>query len=306
MFSVVMGVYNESDKELIVAIESILAQTYAGFEFIIVLDDPANASAARLIARYARNDKRIAVLPNDANIGLGNSLNRAIDLASGNYIVRMDADDFSHPNRLEKLASAIDGVTDVYFTKFNFIADDGRFLKKSQRMPEGNRMIRKVLKQKCIISHPTVMFRASTVKKEKYSDLRYCEDHELWVRLLQHGYSFKGINDVMLDYTVRQSSMTTSDYYRSYFAVVYFWDHYMIKENSNVLTNDEFMLELGKHGDQRRIFNSVAGEYFRIVNDKKNRRKTDCLRLLLLFAKSPQLLDFFCRSAVAGVLRRMG
>jgi len=97
--SIVMSVYN-AQKYLDEAIESILNQTYSNFEFIIINDGSTDKSL-EIIENYAKKDSRIIVI-NRENKGLIYSLNEGIRKANGKYIARMDADDISLPQRLEK------------------------------------------------------------------------------------------------------------------------------------------------------------------------------------------------------------
>src|ERR1043165_9221040 len=84
------------------AIESVLAQRWRDFEFLIV-DDGSTDRTAEVIASY--RDPRIRVLTNGARLGLPRSLNRGLDAATSPLIARQDADDRSHPGRLgEQLA----------------------------------------------------------------------------------------------------------------------------------------------------------------------------------------------------------
>ena len=97
--SVIMSVYND-EKYLAKSIESILNQTYSDFEFIIINDGSTDKSM-EIIDRYKNEDKRVVVV-NQENMGLTKSLNKAIKLSKGKYIARMDSDDISVSNRLEK------------------------------------------------------------------------------------------------------------------------------------------------------------------------------------------------------------
>lgn len=94
--SVVMPVYNVPQEFLHEAIESILSQSYAEFEFIIV-DDCSDDVLLPILANY--NDGRIKYLRNTANVGIAASLNRGISEARGEFIARMDADDISDLER---------------------------------------------------------------------------------------------------------------------------------------------------------------------------------------------------------------
>ena len=102
MVSVIMSVYNEPAEWIMLAIDSVLHQTYRDVEFIIVCDNPDNDSICNLLSNYMDNDTRIVLILNKTNIGLTRSLNVALHKCKGKYIARMDADDISFPNRFEK------------------------------------------------------------------------------------------------------------------------------------------------------------------------------------------------------------
>ena len=97
--SVIMSVHN-SAAYLDAAVRSILAQTFADFEFIVV-DDGSTDNSAKILAEFAERDPRIRV-ETRANKGLTKSLNEAIALSTGEFIARMDADDIAVGWRFEK------------------------------------------------------------------------------------------------------------------------------------------------------------------------------------------------------------
>lgn len=98
--SVIMPAYN-AGSYLRPAIESILNQTWKDFEFIII-DDGSTDGTREIIEDYAARDPRIRSCPNERNMGVTRTLNRAISLVRADWIARMDADDLSLPHRLEK------------------------------------------------------------------------------------------------------------------------------------------------------------------------------------------------------------
>ena len=102
MITVIMSTYKEDERLLRESIESILNQTYKDFEYIIILDYPDNDVHKRVIEEYALKDDRIHFYVNEKNMGLTYSLNRGLSLCHGEYIARMDADDISLPDRLER------------------------------------------------------------------------------------------------------------------------------------------------------------------------------------------------------------
>ncbi len=183
--SVLMSVYN-GQRYLRQAVESILGQTFRDFEFIIV-DDGSTDSTGKILAGY--DDPRIKCLNNDRNMGLSRSLNRGLDLASGIYIARMDADDVAEPPRLERQKVFLDTNLEIGLCGSNaaLIDDGGRDAGKSER-PLNDIEIR----WRCLTGnpffHPTVMIRRGVLVD---SGLAYDEtfetaqDYDLWARVLE-------------------------------------------------------------------------------------------------------------------------
>ena len=96
--SVLMCVYNDEDW-LKNSIDSIVNQTFTDFEFVIV-NDGSTDNSLEIINSYS--DDRIRIINNEENLGLPKSLNRGLNLCKSELIARMDADDISMNNRLEK------------------------------------------------------------------------------------------------------------------------------------------------------------------------------------------------------------
>ena len=103
--SVLMPVYRTDERFLREAIESVLAQTFADFEFLI-LDDSPDDDRSRIVSEF--NDPRITYMRNDRNIGISASRNRLLDMAKGEYLAVFDHDDICRPERLEKQVAWLD------------------------------------------------------------------------------------------------------------------------------------------------------------------------------------------------------
>ncbi|HDL4956660.1 TPA: glycosyltransferase, partial [Mannheimia haemolytica] len=95
--SVVMSTYNEPVEWVEKSIRSILNQTYDNIEVIVICDNPDNKGIVDLLNLIKEGDNRVVLHFNERNKGLIYSLNKAINLSSGEYIARMDADDISLP-----------------------------------------------------------------------------------------------------------------------------------------------------------------------------------------------------------------
>lgn len=98
--SVIMPVWNAQDY-LSQAIESILSQTYQNFELIIV-DDCSSDSSYEIAASFTKKSSKIKLLKNAWHRGVSATANKACLHATGQFIARMDADDISVPDRLQK------------------------------------------------------------------------------------------------------------------------------------------------------------------------------------------------------------
>lgn len=182
--SVLMSVYN-GERFLREAVESILNQTFADFEFIIV-DDGSPDKTPQILAGYAEKDRRIKLIKNEKNIGLAKSLNRALEIATGEYVARHDADDISLPHRLERQLSFLDANPQVGAAGsfIEYINNDGVFL-GIQRFPECDEDIKAFLLINNCMSHPAlVVGRPILQKAGGYNpELFSCADYDLLRRL---------------------------------------------------------------------------------------------------------------------------
>lgn len=205
--TVLMSVYNGA-KYLSEAIESILKQTYSDFEFLIV-DDASTDCSIEIIKNYA--DPRIRLIANTQRKGLAANLNRGLELARGEYIARMDADDISMPQRLEK---------QVAFMKANPDLAASGTCALDMNEAGGDLAVRKVFHGRALgrwiwmpspFIHPTVIFRKRVIEKYGYdSSLEPAEDYGLWLKLHCGGETLDNLNEVLLRYRVHGQSVTAS------------------------------------------------------------------------------------------------
>lgn len=177
--TVLMSVYNGASY-LRDAIESILIQTYRDFEFVVI-DDASTDDTCRIVESFS--DPRLILMRNVAQLGLARSLNRGIDVARGRYIVRMDADDISVPNRIAKQIRFMEEHSDVGVcgSWMSLIGECGGY---RVAMPTDDASIRSYLLFNTYLAHPSVVIRKHIFD----GGLRYDEtfdraqDYELWTR----------------------------------------------------------------------------------------------------------------------------
>lgn len=193
--SVIMGIYNMANKKEIMrlAIESILNQTYKNFEFIIC-DDGSSDETYEILKEFCKKDERILLLKNNKNRGLAYSLNHCLSIAKGKYIARMDADDISMPNRLEKQIKFLDEYLEYAMVGCNllFINDKGIWGKRilAEKPTKKSFLFTSPFCHPAIVMRKEVLDKVNNYKVEKIT--RRAEDYDLFMRIYANGY--KGYN----------------------------------------------------------------------------------------------------------------
>jgi len=204
LISVLMAVYN-GEKYLHEAIDSILNQRYTNFEFLIVNDGSIDLTED-IILSYS--DNRIRYIKNETNLKLIASLNKGLDLAIGKYIARMDADDISLPERLEKQVDFMERNQEigVLGTSVKTIGLENNY---EVHFKQGHDQIRFELFFHNYLHHPTVMLRSSLIKKNKiyYENYLHAEDYALWVKLTKFT-KIEILAEVLLNYRIHESNIS--------------------------------------------------------------------------------------------------
>lgn len=201
-----MPVYN-GERYLKEAIDSILNQTYIDFEFIIINDGSTDKTEGVILSYH---DSRIRYIKNEKNLQIVNTLNKGIELARGKYIARMDADDISLPERLEKQVAYLDKNLDIGIVG-TLVQIFGQDIKDTiWKVPVDCVSVSLNTIFRTPFIHPTIMMRKDMISQyELYYDEKYknAEDYELWVRMLKFT---KGANlpIVLFKYRILESSLT--------------------------------------------------------------------------------------------------
>jgi glycosyltransferase involved in cell wall biosynthesis len=197
IISVLMSVYAEKEEWLRKAIDSILAQTYTNFEFIIILDKPENDLLWGVLKEYERLDNRIVLSKNEQNIGLAATLNKGIGMSKGDYIVRMDADDISVPQRIKFLVEFMENNQEIGVCSSRIKCFEGSFLQnRVVKYPTKHEDLEITSLYKTPIAHAPCIIRRKVI--DKFSPLyntKCCrsQDYELWSRLMRNGILFATI-----------------------------------------------------------------------------------------------------------------
>ncbi len=203
LVSVIMSVFNESREYLDLSIESILEQSFKDFEFIIINDNPRCHELDDVLSHWKKKDPRIIILKNTENRGLAYSLNEALKICRGVYIARMDADDISLPQRLEKQVNFLDKNTNIFLcgTGVILINEDGQEIGRVIHSGRGHPL--EYLLGKITILHPTWMFRKQLLDRLiGYRNIKYAQDVDFLCRAIISGYGVSNIEEPLLKYRV--------------------------------------------------------------------------------------------------------
>jgi glycosyltransferase involved in cell wall biosynthesis len=219
LVSVIMSVHN-GEQWLDEAIASIIRQTYTHWEFIII-DDASNAATAERLKHYSI-DSRIRVVRKETRQGLTKNLNAAIDMCQGELIARMDADDISVHDRLEKQVSYLFEYPRVAVVAgfIDMMDDNGKLtgVWPDDRNTTSWKKIKAMLPWKSCIAHPSVMMRKEILQQYRYNEAQvHSQDWDLWLRLAADDRIIEKIKEPVLLYRVHQGSVTSTTNRKSAF-----------------------------------------------------------------------------------------
>lgn len=196
LVSVIMSEYNTDEKLLLRSIESIIKQTYKNIELILI-DDCGINNVKKIVSKI--NDPRIKVYKNKKNSGLVYSLNEAIKKANGEYIARMDTDDYSYPHRIELQVNFMQKNKKYDIIGGNAILYDGE--KEWGQTTGTGEITRNQMLNGCPLIHPSVMYKKKVIESiGGYKDYKRCEDYATWIEAMAEGYKLYKMSDIVLKY----------------------------------------------------------------------------------------------------------
>lgn len=210
-----MSNYNTPEEYLRTAIESILNQTYSNFEFIIV-DDYSTDDSKKVVKSY--KDPRIILIENKENLGLTKSLNIALKQAKGEFIARMDSDDYSYPERLSKQVSFFEQHPDYILCGTAIeLFGSGAYKHKQKyvikRLPSQDEWaILQLFDNSTNIIHPTAMFRHQMLidNSIQYNEnYIYAQDYRIWIDC-NRAAKCVSLDNVLFKYRIHDGAISSS------------------------------------------------------------------------------------------------
>lgn len=197
-YSVLMSLYWKENPEFLkLAIDSMLNQTVAPDEIVIVEDGPLTDELYAVLDEYSMLHR----VKNKINLGLGMALNAGLKECRNELIARMDTDDCSKPDRCEKqLARFAEkpflSIVGSYIDEF--VGDTSNVI--SQRIvPTTTEEIYEFAKKRSAFNHPTVMYsRTAVLANNGYADLKRNQDVDLFGRMQFNGYKAENIDEALV------------------------------------------------------------------------------------------------------------
>lgn len=217
--SIILPFYN-CEQLFSNAIESILAQTLVDFELLLI-DNNSTDNSYDIAADFAQNDARIKLIE-EPRQGIVYALNTGIENATASYIARMDANDISYPERLEKQFNYLESNTKTGVVscqvKHNHTSENSEEQESlKQYVAWNNKLIthEDITINRFVESpmvHPTVMFRKElTHQYGGYLNGDFPEDYELWLRWISKGVVMHKLPEVLLDWADIPQRLTRQD-----------------------------------------------------------------------------------------------
>lgn len=205
--TIAMPCYN-SAKYLKTAIDSILEQTYSNFELLIV-DDSSTDDTLNIAETYAKEDFRIKILKNQYEKGVSGGMNTALNNARGKYFTRMDSDDISVLDRIERQVDFLDQNTDYGICSVNIaMINELGIVYSENPYPLLNVPNEWTFLWTNPLPNPPCIYRSEIIKKNniKFNNLKTAEDYDFLGQLVLLAKSYM-INEPLYFYRFSTNSL---------------------------------------------------------------------------------------------------
>lgn len=216
LISVLLTAYKEPVYLFLESLNSILTQTYINLEIIVIIDNPQDVLLEDYAQKKALFDKRIKIIKNTQNLGLSRSLNRAIKVATGRFVCRMDADDIALSTRIEDQLNYLNANNlDLVGAYVDIIDHDGNYLYTVNNVPVKSEQVKNALRWNNVVPHPT-WFGTKDIFSQFYRELSLCEDYDFLLRAISNKFSIGNLPKVVLKYRMSDGSISRSNLYLQY------------------------------------------------------------------------------------------
>lgn len=204
-FSVCTSVYKNDMPEFVrIALDSMLVhQSVKPDEIVLVQDGPVPEGLSLLLSEYENKYSDVMhIIRLEKNGGLGNALKLGVENAKCDLCARMDSDDICAPDRFEKQLAYLEShpECDIVGGQITEFIDTPDNIVGKREVPCDNEAIYHYMRSRCALNHPTVMFKKKAVLDAgNYQDWFWNEDYYMWIRMMEQGYVFANLPDVLVN-----------------------------------------------------------------------------------------------------------
>jgi teichuronic acid biosynthesis glycosyltransferase TuaG len=204
LVSIIAPMHNLS-KFIGSTIESVLAQTYSNFEFILI-DDRSSDNTIEIVETY--KDDRIKLIKNTTNLGAGGSRNVGVAAARGKYIAFLDGDDLWYPQKLENQISFMrKRLASVVYTRYDIIDSNGTVYANSGAMP--NEATYHKLLRHCFIRTSSLIYDIEGVGGKVYfSKIRKRQDFIMFLALIKRVNTAHLLDEITCSYRLHPEGIS--------------------------------------------------------------------------------------------------
>ncbi len=222
--------YKEKASYLRDSINSMLNQTLEPDEIVLVKDGPLTEELERVLDEY-RSNTILKIVELKDNVGLGDALRIGLDHCRNNFVARMDTDDISETKRCEKQVCFLienHNVSVVGSSIAEFVNSPDNII-AYKKVFENYDQIKRLMKYRNALNHPSVMFRKNdVVKAGNYKPWFLNEDYYLWIRMIQKGFILRNIKKPLVKMRITCDTYLRRGGWKYFMAQKRFMD-YMLK-----------------------------------------------------------------------------
>lgn len=208
--SVVMPCFN-SAQTLCQAVDSVIAQSFAGWELIVV-DDGSTDECPDILSQYAASDERIRIFKNERPSGASGARNRGLKEVSGRYIAFLDSDDYWLPHKLETQINAMrQHAAGLACSAFDVIDGKGRLIGDVRPNPGP-------LTYRSMLRYNSVGCLTAMLDREFCGDIRFNpeltknEDYQLWLSVLRRGAKGICLGEKLAVYRLHEKTLSSNKF----------------------------------------------------------------------------------------------
>ena len=207
--SVIIPIYN-AEKYLRKTLDSIIVQTYKDIEIVLV-DDCSDDDSANIIKEYIQKYPEIVYFLQETNQGAGAARNKALELATGQYVAFLDSDDIWYPNKVAKQLELMKKRNCPFsYTAIEMIDENDNLLKNKRNIKETCDY--KYLLHNTIIATSSVIIDRTILGDFRMPLRRGGQDYATWLMLLRNGCIARGINEALVKYRISSNSLSSNKF----------------------------------------------------------------------------------------------